>query len=66
MDDILLICEHNEEYLKVFIDGVHMFHLTITFITKYSEDQVNFSDVNVKLIDEKRVLDFFVKPTDSH
>ena len=43
-----------------------MFHLTITFITKYSEDQVNFSDVNLKLIDEKRVLDFFVKPTDSH
>ena len=66
MDDILFICEHNEEYLKVFIDWAHMFHLTITFITKYSEDQVNFSDVNLKLIDEKRVLDFFVKPTDSH
>ena len=66
MDDILFICEHNEEYLKVFIDGLHMFYPTITFITKYSEDQVNFSDVNVKLIDEKRVLDFFVKPTDSH
>ena len=42
MDDILFICEHNEEYLKVFIDGVHMFHLTITFITKYSEDQSTF------------------------
>ena len=66
MDDILFICEHNEEYLKVFIDGLHMFYPTITFITKYSEDQVNFSDVNLKLIDEKRVLDFFVKPTDSH
>lgn len=42
-----------------------MFHLTVKFTTKYSKDEVNILDVNIKLTDQKLMADFFVKPTDT-
>ena len=50
-DDIFFIWEHGEESLKVFIEQVNMFHSTIKFTAEYSKEEVNFLDVNIKLID---------------
>ena len=42
--------EHGEESLKVFIDQVNMFHPTKKCIAEYSKEEVNFLDLNIKLI----------------
>ena len=63
IDDILFIWEHGEESLKVFIEQVNMFHFTIKFTAEYSKEEVNFLDVNIKLIDEELKTDLFVKPS---
>ena len=66
IDDIFFIWEHGEESLKVFIEQVNMFHSTIKFTAEYSKEEVNFLDVNIKLIDGNLKTDLFVKPTDMH
>ena len=66
IDDIFFIWEHGEESLKVFIDQVKMFHPTIKFTAEYSKDEVNFLDLNIKLIDGELKIGLFVKPTDTH
>ena len=43
-----------------------MFHSTIKFAAEYSKEEVNFLDVNIKLIDGELNTDLFVKPTDTH
>ena len=43
-----------------------MFHSTIKFPAEYSKEEVNFLDVNIKLMDGKLKADLFVKPTDTH
>ena len=65
IDDIFFIWEHGEESLKVFIEQVNMFHSTIKFTAEYSTEEVNFLDLNIKLIDGE-LTDLFVKPTDTH
>ena len=45
---------------------MNIFHSTIKFTAEYSKEEVNFLDVNVKLIDGKLKSDLFVKPTDKH
>ena len=60
VDDIFFIWDYGEESLKVFIQQVNMFHSTIKFTAEYSKEEVNFLDVNIKLID------LFVKPMDTH
>ena len=57
------IWEHGEESLKVFIEQVNIFHSTIEFTAEYSKEEVNFLDVNIKLIDEELKTDLFVKPS---
>ena len=52
--------------LQVFIDQVNMIHPRIKFTAKYSKEEVNFLDLNTKLIDGELQTDLFVKPTDSH
>ena len=37
--------------LQVFIDQVNMIHPRIKFTAKYSKEEVNFLDLNTKLID---------------
>ena len=51
IDDIFFIWEHDEESLRVFIDQINLFHLTIKFTAEYSKEEVNFLDRNIKLID---------------
>ena len=43
-----------------------MFHPTIKFTAEYSKEEVNFLDLNIKLIDGELKTDLFVKPTDTH
>ena len=43
-----------------------MFHSTIKFAAEYSKEEVNFLDVNIKLIDGELKTDFFIKPKDTH
>ena len=39
---------------------------TIKFTAEYSKEAINFSDVNVRLVEGELVTDLFVKPTDTH
>ena len=66
IDDIFFIWEHGEESLRDFIDQVNLFHPTIKFTAEYSKEEVNFLDLNIKLIDGELKTDLFVKPTDTH
>ena len=43
-----------------------MFHSTIKFTAEYSKEEVNFLDLNIKVIDGELKADLFVKPTDTH
>ena len=49
------IWEHGKDSLKAFIYQVNMFHPTINFTAEYSKDEVNFLDLNIKLIDAELV-----------
>ena len=60
------IWEHDEESLKAFIDQVNMFHLTIKCAAEYSKEEVNFLDLNMKLIDGELKTYLFVKAADTH
>ena len=52
--------------MKVFIEQVNIFHSTIKFTAEYSKEEVNFLNVNIKLIDGELKADLFVIPTDTH
>ena len=43
-----------------------MFHPTIKFTAECSKEEVNFLDLNIKLIDEELKTALFVKPTDTY
>ena len=64
--DMFLIWKHGEESLKVFLEQVNTFHSTIKLNAKYSKQEINFLDVNIKLIHEELNTDLFVKPTYKH
>ena len=49
-----------------FIDQVNLFHPAITFTAEYSKEEVNFLDLNIKLIDGELKTDLFVKLTDTY
>ena len=66
IDNIFFIWEHGEESLRDFKDQVNLFHPTIKFTAEYCKEEVNFLDLNIKLIDGELKTDLFVKPTDTH
>ena len=66
IDDIFFIWKHGEESLRVFIDQVNLSHPTIKFTAEYSKWEVNFLDLNIKLVDGELKTHLFVKPTDTH
>ena len=43
-----------------------MFYPTMKCTAEYSKEEVNFLDLNVKLIGGELKTDLFVKPTDTH
>ena len=66
IDDIFFIWEYGEESLKDFIEQVDMFHSIIKFTAEISKEELNFLDINVKLIHGELKTDLFVEPTDTH
>ena len=48
--------QYSEETLKVF----NLFNSTIKFTAEYAKEEVNFLDVNIKLIDKELKTDLFV------
>ena len=53
IDNIFFIWEHGEESLRDFINQVNLFHPKIKFNAEYSKEEVEFLDLNIKLIDEE-------------
>ena len=45
---------------------MNYFHSTIKFTAEYSNKEVHFLDVNIKLIDSENKTDLFVKTTKKH
>ena len=66
IDDILLIWEHGEESLKLFLEKINSIHPTITFTADWSYSSVKFLDVKVITKDGKINIDLYVKPTDAY
>ena len=66
IDDIFFIWEHGKESLRVFIDQVNLINPTIKFAAEYSKEEVNFLDLNIKLIEGELKTDLFVNLTDTH
>ena len=60
----IFIWEHDKESLKVFIGQVNMFHPKIKFTVGYSNEELNFLDVDIKLIDVELKTDLLVKAKD--
>ena len=48
-----------------FLDQVNLFHPIIKFTAEYSKEEVNFLELNIKLIYWK-LKALFVKPADTH
>ena len=66
IDDIFFVWECGEKSLEKFLDQLNTFHPTIKFTAEYSEEAINFLDVNARLVDGELMTDLFVKPTDTH
>ena len=60
------VWEHGEESLQKFLNKLNTFHPTIKLTAEYSEEAINFLDVNVRLVEEELMTDLFVKPTDTY
>ena len=43
-----------------------MFHPTIKYTSEHSKEEVNFLDLDMKVIYGERKTDLFVKPIDTH
>lgn len=52
--------------LKLFKEQVNMFHPTIKFTAEYSKVEVNFLNVNIKLINGGIRTNLLVEPTDAN
>ena len=65
INDIFLIWEHGEEYLKQFIQTLNAFQSTIKFTAESSKEEISFSEVNVRLRNRQLKTDLHIKPTDT-
>ena len=65
INDIFLIWEHGEEYLKQFIQTLNAFQSTIKFTAESSKEEISFSEVNVILRNRQLKTDLHIKPTDT-
>ena len=60
------ICTHDENSLKNFMMKFHSINPNIKFTYEFSEESINFLDLNVKLSNGKRQTTLYVNPTDQH
>ena len=66
IDDIFMLWQHGIDELEIFHEYLNTRVPTITFTKEYSNTNVSFLDVMVKIINNKLETDLFSKPTDSH
>ena len=64
IDDIFLVWSHTEEELVDFVDRYNAAHPSIHFTHSYSQTEINFLDVTVKIEDGKLATSLYRKPTD--
>ncbi|CAN7976705.1 unnamed protein product [Ixodes persulcatus] len=64
IDDIFLIWTHSEEELLDFVDCYNSVHPNINFTYAYSQTNINFLDVTVKIENGKLSTNLYRKPTD--
>ena len=57
--------EHEEEYLGKFLNKFKTFHLTIKFTVDYSQETIDFIDLNVGLVGSELMADLFAKPNNA-
>ena len=61
-----MIWQHGEEKLKDFLKELNNCHPTIKFTSNYSQEKIDFLDVQVIRSGNQLITDLFVKPTDTH
>ena len=66
IDDIFFIWTHGEKSLKKFMMEFNNFNPNIKFTYEFSEESINFLDLNVKFSSGKLQTSLYVKPTDCH
>ena len=66
IDDIFMIWQHGEEKLKHFLKEFNNSHPSIKFTSNYSQEKIDFLDVQVIRNGNQLITDHFVKPTDTH
>ena len=66
IDDIFFIWAHGEKSLKTFMMEFNNFNSNIKFTYEFSEESINFLDLNVKFSSGKLQTSLYVKPTDCH
>lgn len=64
IDDIFIVWSHTEEELVDFIGRYNAAHPSIRFTHSYSQTEINFLDVNVKIDESKLATSLYRKPTD--
>src|SRR5690606_21304810 len=65
IDDIFIIWQHGISQLHSFIQNFNNFHPSIKFTSNISSSEINFLDVNVKIINGCITTSLYRKPTDS-
>ena len=65
IDDVFFIWEHGKDSLKQCIETLNACHPTIKFTAEWSKKEINFLDVNVRLINRQLEAYLHIKPTDT-
>ena len=65
-DDIFEVWTHGEEALHEYTGFINSIYPTIKFVLRYSKNQLEFLDVNIKLNNGLISTDVYSKPTDGH
>ena len=66
IDNIFFIWAHGEKSLKKFTMEFINVNPNIKFTYEFSEESINFLDINVKFSSGKLQNSLYVKPTDYH
>ena len=66
IDDVFMIWTHGEERLLEFLDFINGFHNSIKFTWEWSQEKVNFLDIQIINNGGQVDTDLYVKPTDKH
>ena len=62
-----MVYDHGIDELHKFMEHLKSLHPTIKFTYEFSEETINFFDVQVtNTADGRRTTDLYVKPTDAH